>query len=137
MPFPTKTHLQFSASGPLPSISFRIAGNQIDPTTCVVGVSEGKVEPGEEASVKYIELIPNAGLDSPKQIKGPSVQQVSDLDGRALKWIIGLTSFNQLDATFRMQVNCGQAVLPKVVDEPGQLDHGVEIAHGYIFVAVV
>jgi hypothetical protein len=137
MPFPTNTHLEFSAKGPLPRISFSVAGNQISPTACVVGVSNGKVQPGQEPTVSYIELIPGIGLDSPQQIKGNSVQQVADLDGRALKWIVGLTSLDQLDAPFRMQVKCGQDSLPKVVDEPGQLDHGVEVAHGYIFVTVV
>ncbi len=136
MPFPTNSQLQLSAAGGLPQISFSIVGNQIDPTTYVVGVSQSKVDPGQETTVKYIPLIKSADLDTAKQIIGPTVQQVSDLDGRALKWIIGLTSFDQLNASFRMQVKCGQGNLNKLVDEPGALDHGTEIANGYIFVSV-
>lgn len=136
MPFPTKSPLQLSADSGLPQISFSIVGNQIDPTTYVVGISESKVAPGQETTVKYIPLIKSADLDTAQQIKGPTVQQVSDLDGRALKWIIGLTCFDQLDASFRMQVGCGQGSMDKLVDEPGTLDQGTEIAHGYIFVSV-
>jgi len=136
MPFPTTSHLQLSATDGLARISLSIVGNQIDPTTYVVGVSQGKVDPGQETTATYTQLIKSADLDTAKQIAGPSVQQVSDLDGRALKWIIGLTSLENLDASFRMQVKCGQSTLDKLVDEPGTLDQGTEIAHGYIFVAV-
>jgi hypothetical protein len=136
MPFPTNSPLQLSPVGDLPQISFSIVGNKIDPTSYVVGVSESKVAPGQETTVKYIPLIKSADLDTAKQIKGSTVQQVSDLDGRALKWIIGLTCFDQLDANFRMQVRCGQDPMDRLVDEPGTLDQGTEVAHGYIFVSV-
>lgn len=137
MAFPTKNNLALSSTGGLPKISFSVIGNQIDPTTYVVGVSKDKVQPGGETSVKYIGLIKSTDLDTAKEIKGQTVQQVQDLDGRALKWTIGLSSLDQLDADFRMQVKCGQGdPLSKTVDEPGKLDHGVAIANGYIFVTV-
>jgi hypothetical protein len=108
MPFPVKNNLALSSTGGLPKISFSVIGNQIDPTTYVVGVSEEKVQPGGETSVKYIGLIKSTDLDTAKEIKGQTVQQVQDLDGRALKWAIGLSSLDQLDADFRIQVKCGR-----------------------------
>ncbi|HZD95546.1 MAG TPA: hypothetical protein VE133_14885 [Candidatus Sulfotelmatobacter sp.] len=137
MPFPVFSHAELSGNSGLPSISFSIIGNQIDPTSYVVAVSETKVQPGQETTVKYTRLITGTDLDTQKQMSGPSVQQAGDLDGKAVKWLIGLTSLDNLNAPYRMQVKFGQQnAVVKIVDEPGTLDHGTELAHGYVFISV-
>ena len=136
MPFPTFSNMQLSSGAGLPDILLSIRANQIDPTSYTLAVSQGQVPAGGEKTAQYIRLFDSPDFDARRQVSGPTVATVGDLAGRVLKWMVGLTSLNKDDAAYEMIVQCGQGTLDTKVDEPGNLDHGVEFAHGYIRVTV-
>ena len=136
MPFPTMSDLQLSSNAGLPDILLSIHANEIDPTQYTIAVSQGTVAAGGEKTAHYVRLFDSPDFDSRRQISGPTVASAADLDGRVLKWMVGLTSLTKDDAAYEMIVKCGQGQLDTKVDEQGNLDHGTEFAHGYIRVAV-
>jgi len=136
MPFPTLSNMQLSSTAGLPDILLSIRGSLIDPTTYTLAVSDGQVPAGGEKTAHYIRLFDSPNFDARRQVSGPTVATVGDLAGRVLKWMVGLTSLTKDDAAYEMIVQCGQGTLDTQADESGNLDHGVEFAHGYIRVTV-
>jgi hypothetical protein len=136
MPFPTLSNMQLSSGAGLPDILLSIRGALIDPTSYTVAVSQGQVPAGGEKTAQYTRLFDSPDFDARRQVSGPTVASVNDLNGRVLKWMVGLTSLTKDDAPYEMIVQCGQGALNPQANESGNLDHGVEFAHGYIRVTV-
>jgi hypothetical protein len=136
MPFPTISNMQLSSGAGLPDILLSIRASQVDPTSYTLAVSQGQVPAGGEKTAQYVRLFDSQNFDARRQVSGPSVATVNDLDGRVLKWMVGLTSLTKDDAPYEMIVQCGQGGLNTQADESGNLDHGVEFANGYIRVTV-
>jgi hypothetical protein len=132
MPFPTEVSVQFSATQPQPTITFSIFGN-ISPTTYTVAISSNN-DPN-----RFVLLFHGTQLDSPQPIQGPSVASVQDLDGRKIKWLIGLTSRDTTDERFRLDVICKQAgtITPNPTNAEGALSDGAELAFGFFDCSVV
>lgn len=126
MPFPTKDNVEFSAAKGLPTITFTVRGN-IDPTAYTVAVSS------LDNPERFVLLFSGKKLDQPQQLAGPNVAKVKDLDGRRIKWLLGLTSRDTPNAHFRLDVVCAQdgQECPDATRAEGDLIEGSELAYGF------
>ena len=125
MPFPTEVTVSFDKSKSQPTITLSVRGD-IAPTKYTVAVSS------LDDPKTFVTLFSGTKLDSPQTLKGPTVATVADLNGRKIKWLIGLTNPTNPTAEFGLDVTCKQdgVVCPNATSASGNLQDGVELANG-------